>query len=390
MSNLTLFQQDGQLSTRFQALAQAGEGMDLGEGIRGSYAIVGIKGGRFHVSYKGNSQVITTQTTDGQTVPVASIEVVIVKANPFLNKQYYKGNYVEGSKSPPDCYSLDGIKPSDNAPERQNALCATCKWNQFGSKISDDGKKTKACRDTKKLAIVPVADIMNESMGGAMLFRVPPSSLSDLGMLADAMKQRGFPYNSIAVRIGFDTTVSHPKPTFKAIRPLNDAEADQVFTMLQTDGVLRVLGDNDVVAELAAPAAPVEGPGAFEEEPAAQVAPQAQTPAPAEAPVRFVPPPPPAAVKGMHGAVVQPFNGGSPPPPPSALGGGFVRDETAPVPQAPAGSMSPEAVAARKTRKPAAAPAAAAPVTQGPTPTTMDADIANVLAGLSNFTGGAK
>lgn len=252
-NSMVLFQQAAgvpAVSSKFQAMVQAGAGMDLGEGIRSSYGIVGIKGGKFRIRYKGEERMLTMPHPQDptQTIPVSFIDVVIVKANAFLNKQFYKGNYVEGSDSPPDCYSLNGKTPSPQVQQPVHSNCALCPMNQFGSKISDDGKKQKACRDTKKLAIVPLADIRNAGMGGAMLFRVPPSALKDLSVMSDALKGRGYPYNSVAVRIGFDTTVSHPKPTFQALRPLTDDEADLVLEMFSSDSVEAVLADADDVA----------------------------------------------------------------------------------------------------------------------------------------------
>lgn len=257
-NNMVLFSQHGAVapvSSKFQAMIQAGAGMDLGEGIRSSYGIVGIKGGKFRIRYKGEDRMLTMPHPQDptQTIPVSFIDVVIVKANGFLNKQFYAGAYQEGSDSPPDCYSLNGKTPSPQVQQPQHSNCALCPMNQFGSKIGDNGQKQKACRDTKKLAMVPLADIRNASMGGAMLFRVPPSSLKDLSVMSDALKGRGYPYNSVAVRIGFDTTVSHPKPTFQALRPLNDDEVDLVLEMFSSDSVESVLSEGeDVVPPVAA------------------------------------------------------------------------------------------------------------------------------------------
>jgi hypothetical protein len=37
----------------------------------------------------------------------------------------------------------------------QSPSCATCQWNKFGSKINDQGNPTKACSDSKILAVIP-------------------------------------------------------------------------------------------------------------------------------------------------------------------------------------------------------------------------------------------
>ncbi len=247
-NQVTLFQQEtsAQLDPRFQPLAKAGVADDLGDGIRGSYGIVGIKAGKFRLKFQGSEQVL--MQADGIS-PVAYIDVVIIKANGFLNKQYFEGKYVEGANAAPVCYSLDGVKPSDASTTKQALSCALCPKNQFGSLIGENGVKQKACRDTKKLAVVPLADIRNATMGGAMLFRVPPSSLKGLSKMAEALKGRGYPYNSVAVRIAFDQDASHPKPTFTALRPLAGEEVDAVLEMFTSDSVARVLADNDVVVE---------------------------------------------------------------------------------------------------------------------------------------------
>ena len=434
MSNMTLFQQDtGQgPSQKFGALTAAGLGTELGEGIRASYAILGIKAGRWRIKYKGTEtplQAVNPNT--GRAEPIPTLEMVIVKANAFLNKQYYEGKYVEGSNAPPTCYSLDGKTPSAAVAKPVFANCALCPKNQWGSLIGDNGVKQKACRDTKKLAVVPLGNIRNAELGGAMLFRVPPSSLKDLSSLADAMKARGYPYNSVAVRFGFDLDASHPKPTFQGIRPLTDEEADLVLEMYESDSVAAVLADNDVVVEHGAGQAPQRDAGAFEQEPVVGLG--ARTPMqpqqqPVQAPVaqetqegptKFVfaqPAPPPP---GMHGAVVQGVTGPAPtgpmqpPPPATPAFQGFSQPFSpgTPVPQAPPSILDPMAQQAPqqapvapakprvRQRQPVVAPAQQAPqapqqqVLQqpeqaAPDQTALDNDIGNILAGLSAFTGG--
>ena len=373
MSNqVTLFQQEGGavLSTKFAPLVAAGIGTELGDGIKGSYGIVGIKAGKFRIKYKGDEKVL--MNADG--TPVGYIDVVIVKANGFLNKQYFEGKYVEGSTAPPVCYSLDGVKPSDASTKKQAVACALCPKNQFGSRIGDNGVKQKACNDTKKLAVVPLADIMNVGLGGAMLFRVPPSSLKELSAMSDQLKGRGYPYNSVATRISFDLEVSHPKPIFKALRPLNDDEADQVLEQYQSDSVQRVLADNDVVVEhpeVVEPAsqpAPVQ-PAGFQPRNSVewQAVPQA-----AATPADLLQPPPPQGLTPGQVAV-QPASRGAVPvapvadPAPRTL---RVQPNEAPVaaalPPQPAVNPFATAAPAKPAAPPAPAPVATSPAAANP------------------------
>jgi hypothetical protein len=367
-NQVTLFQQEtnAAVDPRMQALAKSGVGMDLGEGIKGSYGIVGIKGSKFHLKYKGVDTVL--QNSDGTAC--GYVDVVIVKANAFLNKQYFEGNYVEGVNAAPVCYSLDGKTPSDASTKKQAASCALCPKNQFGSKIGDNGSKQKACRDTKKLAVVPLADIRNATMGGAMLFRVPPSALKDLSVMADALKGRGYPYNAVAVRIGFDLQAAHPKPTFKALRPLVGDEIDAVLEMFDSDSVQRVLADNDVAVEAEGePAAPVQ-PAGMPAKPVREVSP---FPSPEEcAPVPQAPAQPPvmppslaeiAAQMQAGGtvAMVQPATKGAFAMPPNADPTPRVLrvkpDVEAPAPAPAATAVNPFAAPAAPAAPPPAAPA---------------------------------
>src|SRR5690554_5004516 len=79
----------------------------LSAGLTGGFAVVSIRSGRFRVKYQGTEQVITGP--DGH--PLSALEVFIVKASPAISKTFYERGYEEGSDTPPDCFSHDGIAP---------------------------------------------------------------------------------------------------------------------------------------------------------------------------------------------------------------------------------------------------------------------------------------
>jgi hypothetical protein len=55
-----------------------------------------------------------------------------------------------GGGNPPDCYSVDSIRPQGNAsPKRQSEICADCKRNKFVKEES--GKQGKECSDKVEL-----------------------------------------------------------------------------------------------------------------------------------------------------------------------------------------------------------------------------------------------
>lgn len=336
MSNaVTVFQDESapqELAPEFQALVAAGTGLDdLGAGIGGNYAILSIRGKTFRVKHQGNETPITDEKGDA----VGSLEAVIVKANPYLTKQYFENGYTEGDASAPVCFSIDGKNPAAAVEHPQHSSCAACPQNRFGSRVTPAGTKVKACQDNKKLAIVPLEDLENKAVGGPMLFRVPASALKDLLAFNNLMSTRGYPYNSVAVRIGFDIDTSYPKPTFRAIRVLTSEEAQVVMSHYESDAVERLLGDfSEIHAPDVVPAA-----GAFEQEPEVAAPPQPKPAPPAVKP----------AVKVAPAAAAKPA-AAAPKAPPAA---------PKPAVKAAAPAATPAPPPARKVAAPVAKPAPA-------------------------------
>ncbi len=247
----------------------AGDNDDLSSGVRGGYSVVSIRGSRFHLKV-GDEETTITDSSTGD--PVGSLRVVLLKASPSVSKNYYEGGYEEGANEAPTCWSIDGITP-DPAADKQSNTCASCPKNVFGSRVTDAGKKVKACGDSRRMAVIPEGDFKNEEYGGPMLLRVPASSLSNLAQFGKKMKSRGFPYNTIVTRISFDHTVSFPKLEFNAVRPLTDEEADEIINLLNdheySDKIEAVLAkDLEVVPEAQQPV--VKEEPLFEEAPEVQ------------------------------------------------------------------------------------------------------------------------
>lgn len=377
MSNeVTIFQDPDagavELAPEFRAMIESGMAVgDLGEGVGGNYAILSIRGKTFRVKYQSNETAILD--ANGDAVP--SLEAVIVRANPYLTKQYYENGYVEGDTSSPVCFSIDGKTPSQNAEKPQHTNCATCQMNRFGSRITPAGVKVKACQDNKKVAIVPLADLANADFAGPMLFRIPASALKDLLTFNNLMTSRGYTYNGVAVRIGFDTDASYPKPTFRAMRPLTSDEAAVIIEHYHGDHVERLLGDfSEIHPE------PVDKPEgadtAFEQDPQPQ--PKAKAPPPPPV-VKAQPKPAAPAAK----APVQPA--AKPTPPPAAKP---AAPKAAATP-APPPAAKPKPAAARATPVAAAAPEPSGETVEGEATVISDEggglndEIANILSELN-------
>lgn len=190
-------------------------------GVQASFAVVAYKGKNWRLKYHGEETVLM----DDQRRPVPDLDVVIVGVSPSISKQFYEKKFTEGSDEAPDCFSVDGIAPDPSSPKKQCATCGVCPKNAWGSRITDDGKKGKACQDSRRLAIVPLADPMNEVCGGPMLLRIPPMSLNNLANYAKFVEMKGAGLECVATRLKFDVDMAYPRIQFEALGWLDDAQA---------------------------------------------------------------------------------------------------------------------------------------------------------------------
>lgn len=243
MSNDVAALKDGGLPAKVSSKFEGMENNEDLESIIGGFAIVSIRGSKFRVKHGGTEELITNDEGD----PRGKIEVVLLKAQ--NSKAYYSKQYAEGDVEEPDCFSMDGVKPDPSASVPQCKTCAACPHNVWGSRLTDEGKKSRACPDAKRIALVPAEDLENEALDGPMMLRVPAASLKDLTMYSKGLTRKGYPYQSVVTRLGFDTDVSYPKLTFKAVRPLNDDEAETVLAHIHGDQVANIMNTLPETAE---------------------------------------------------------------------------------------------------------------------------------------------
>lgn len=220
----------------------------------GGFPIMSIKGKVFAL-VKGGERETLMNPNDPDEV-ATSINVVILKANSGLSKVWYAKNFVEGSDAKPDCFSHDGIAPDPSVETPQSKKCSICPKNQWGSKVSEDGKKMKACADSRRLAIANP-----DELDDPILLRAPAATLKPLAEYGESLAKRGVPYNAVVTKIGFDREAASPKLTFKAVSFVSEEQFAQIQKVVEDDTVASILGKHGEapVVENAAPEEEIAG-----------------------------------------------------------------------------------------------------------------------------------
>lgn len=273
---------------------------DIMQGIGPSFGILTYRGKVWRIKYRGDEHAVLLPSDQAGAPPTPApyVDVVLVRTSPAISKIWYEAPFVEGSDSPPDCFSTNGTTPDPASPKKQAELCATCPKNVFGSRANAaTGAKGKACQDSKRIAVVPLSDLKNEQWGGPLLLRVPPASLSGMGTYNAHLQNAGHTYFSVATRLQFNNEKAHPEIQFFPIRALGDAEAATVLELQEDARVIRMLSEAvDQVRDAGQPAlTPPTGPVA--QTPAGVVPMPAVVPAAAAAPTAV-----PAAVATSQAA----------------------------------------------------------------------------------------
>lgn len=243
MSNVVPFQASALPAAILNAF-DTGAADELAAGISASFPVVSFRGRVWRIKTKGEEIIVK----DAEGSPKPYIDVVLLAANAVLSKIFYDKNYVEGDDSPPRCWSVDGVKPDSLVESPVSTTCAACPNNVWGSKITPQGSKVKACSDSKRVACVPAADVENEAAGGPMLLRIPAASLQGLLQYSALLKAQGAPFFGVVTRLSFDVDASYPKLECKVIKPITEEQAAVVLKWRSSDEVKRILNTMDDAA----------------------------------------------------------------------------------------------------------------------------------------------
>src|SRR5215467_2094544 len=190
------------------------------------------------VNIGGTKTPLVRHNTDGEEELVQTFEAVIIAYNENRGRAYYPAQVYDPNESkPPVCWSNDGVTSDPASSERQSEKCNVCPKAIKGSRQTDEGKASVACRVHRHLAVIP----RSKDLSTAPLLRLKIPQTSDFdglnkeaqakGLFAftnylNFLKSKGVPFTySLSTKIKFDNTKSYPKLWFSPGQWLTEDQA---------------------------------------------------------------------------------------------------------------------------------------------------------------------
>ena len=131
------------------------------------------------------------------------------------------------------CASTDGVTPSEKMFSKSNSApqakqCAACPQNSWGSRITPNGKRAKACTEYATLQIIA----LNEPHYA--LLRVPSTSLRSFRDYEKSLSSRGYGLQGVVTYINLQPKDNFDLLTFKVVRFLRDDELKSIHLSVKT------------------------------------------------------------------------------------------------------------------------------------------------------------
>ena len=223
MSELSIFEGNSLVSSDlFKSLQNAGNNLLGGSG--GGMRRISVRGKRFR-ELVGSEEMRVSKSD--------SMNAVIVNAAP-LSRTYYEGTYSPDNPSAPHCWSADTNVPSPDVPEDQRMAprCMDCPMNVKGSGQGE----SRACRFQQRLAVA-----LEGQLDKVYQLQLPATSVFGRGddgkmpmqAYARFLNAHNTPPIAVVTEMYFDDDSDVPKLFFKPVRPLEEAELQQVASLLE-------------------------------------------------------------------------------------------------------------------------------------------------------------
>ena len=126
------------------------------------------------------------------------------------------------------CASGDGIIPLDKSSVPQSKQCAVCPQSVWGSRITPNGKRAKACTEYATLKLITLEE------SNRALLRVPSTSLRSFREYKKSLSSRGYGLKNVVTHINVRPLENYNLLTFKVGRFLKEIELNSIISLSKT------------------------------------------------------------------------------------------------------------------------------------------------------------
>ena len=126
------------------------------------------------------------------------------------------------------CTSGDGVTPSDKSSVPQAKQCAVCPQSIWGSRITPNGKRARACTEYATLKLITLEE------SNRALLRVPSTSLRSFREYKKSLSSRGYGLKNVVTHINVRPLENYDLLTFKVGRFLKEIELNSIVRVSKT------------------------------------------------------------------------------------------------------------------------------------------------------------
>ena len=233
MSDITLFENNALAnSDLFKELQDVNSNLLSGSGGGEKNRRISLAGSKFREIVNGDE--VSASKED-------NMNVVILNAAK-ISRTYYQGTYNPANPEPPVCWSADTDAPSPEVPEdqRQAKRCMDCPQNVKGSGQGEG----RACRFAQRIAVAlegQLDKVYQLQLPATSVFGAAKDGNMPMQAYANFLNAHNTPAIAIVTNMRFDSKSSVPKLFFKAVRPLDEEELQQVVALKDDPATLKAI-----------------------------------------------------------------------------------------------------------------------------------------------------
>lgn len=206
----------------------------------------------------GVRKVLTRKNAEGDEEPVPIMRVVILDYNKRRGRAYYPGAYDPEKVTMPECWSDDGITPSEYVKEpyindadqecgRQSTVCAKCPMSIKGSKVTGQGKSVVACSEHRMIAVIPAQRLdfkplrMKIAITSDWDGQSPDHEAANWYAFSNYIQyliSKGVKHTAkLVTKMRFDPNADYPKVLFSTDKLLEADQVAQVIPIVRSEEV---------------------------------------------------------------------------------------------------------------------------------------------------------